>query len=810
MENKSRSSLWFAALGAVLVISACAGRADSSARPDRARSTLAVVEVSDQLKTRLQRLESQLQAARQAQNIPGLAIAVVKDDQLIFAKGMGYADVEAKKPVTHDTLFAVGSTTKAFTATLIGMLIDDGKLTWDEPIARRVPEFALKLQTADKDAVLTLRDLLSHRSGYTRMSLLWIGGNATRNQMLADAANAEPWAEFRKKFLYNNVTYAAVGEAGARAFGGAWKQLLQTRILDPLGMTSSNTSIGAIKDDPRLAKGYAWKEVESQLENLPMRNLDVIGPAGAINSNIVDMAQWLRFQLAKGTFEGKPLIQPKTLAETWTPQMKLAPNVDYGLGWFVRQWKGKRVIEHGGNIDGFSAQVAMIPEDNLGFVLLMNTSIAKLQTQSRTMVWQALLGDLPAGDQPQKEDFTPFIGVYIGQFGPFDNAEFRVSEQDGKLFVDVPTQMNFELAPPGDNGRRPFVMTNAVEVSFSSPENGRSNAMNLYQGGFTFELFRQGYTPKPEIPLAELQRYLGSYADETLGEAKVLVRNNRLAIDIPKQTTFELHPPNDAGRWVFRAKADIELIFAEEGQAVTGLTVYRGGKQEAVFKRTAATAAKLPTPVELAKLRGAASFEAAMDKVGVLEMRGTVRSHQTGLRGQITLYVARDGRAARKVDFGVYGWTTEVILPDRAWSTASFSPMNEEKGKYLVQAQLSHPLTVYRDWNKVFDSVRVTGTDKLDGREVYTVELIKDELPPMIAMVDRQSGDLLQLTSKQLHSFFGVIPTTTRFGDVRDVFGMRMPLRAASSDDHSGRVTVEFDAPIEYKGDPAAVFPTAP
>lgn len=127
-----------------------------------------------------------------------------------------------------------------------------------------------------------------------------------------------------------------------------------------------------------------------------------------------------------------------------------------------------------------------------------------------------------------------------------------------------------------------------------------------------------------------------------------------------------------------------------------------------------------------------------------------------------------------------------------------------------MQAQLGHPMTLHRDWSKVFDTVRVTGTDKLDGREVYTVELTKGELSPIIAMVDRQSGHLLQTKSNQLHPFFGRIPTTVTFGDVRDVFGMRMPLRIDSADDHHGRVTIEFDAPVEYTGDPAAVFPTAP
>ena len=157
-----------------------------------------------------------------------------------------------------------------------------------------------------------------------------------------------------------------------------------------------------------------------------------------------------------------------------------------------------------------------------------------------------------------------------------------------------------------------------------------------------------------------------------------------------------------------------------------------------------------------------------------------------------------------------YGWLKEITHPDRAWTKTSFSPLDEHKGKFLLQATLGHPINLHRDWRKVFDNIEITGAGTYEKRDVYTVELGRGELPPIVAQVDAKSGDILQTKMARLQGVMGAIPTTTTFGNYQEVFGMRIPLRAASSDEHGGTMTIELDKPTRYKGDPASVFPKAP
>jgi CubicO group peptidase (beta-lactamase class C family) len=275
---------------------------------------------ANNLATRLANLEKQIEEERKKQHIPGVAIAVIKDVKVVFAKGFGYSDIETEQRVTPETLFAVGSTTKAFTSTLIGMLADDSKMSWDDPVAKHIPEFRLKVDTGDEK--VTVRDLLCHRTGFTRMGVLWAAGRLTRPEVIELAATAEPYSDFRKKFLYNNVMYMAAGLAAGKAVDSDWESLVTARILNPLNMTDSTTSIMDAKKDERLAKGYVWDEDKLMHKRLPMRNLYLIGPAGSINSNVKDMAQWVRFQLGKGEYEGKRLLGLETHAETWKSRSK--------------------------------------------------------------------------------------------------------------------------------------------------------------------------------------------------------------------------------------------------------------------------------------------------------------------------------------------------------------------------------------------------------------------------------------------------------------------------------------------------------
>ncbi len=451
--------------------------------------------VEPSFQQRLDALVQRLEERRVEGHIPGMAIAVVKDDRIVLARGFGVADTDTKRPVTPGTIFAIGSSTKAFTATLIGMLVDEGKMAWDDPVTKYLPYLTLKPQTDDQTAQVTLRDLMSHRTGFIGMDILWIEGTVTREEALHTAARAEPWSAFRKEFHYNNTGFLAAGVALGAAAGADWETLVDRRLFQPLGMTSSDTSASKSRFDPRLSLGYAWDADKKDWEYLPMRDIDVAGPAGSINSNVLDMAQWLRFQLGHGVYNGDRLISEAAQQETWKPNSDMGNNMKYGLGWMLEEWEGRPVVHHGGNIDGFSAMVGMLPSERLGFVLLTNLNAAPLQQPSLHLVWETLVGQWQdeAADTAQ---FAPYLGKYLANFAQFKDVEFTVAVSHGKLALDVPGQTNFELKPPDAEGKWHFALVDAIAVGFERNDTGEVYGLTIYQGGQEFKVPKIGM-PQP-------------------------------------------------------------------------------------------------------------------------------------------------------------------------------------------------------------------------------------------------------------------------------------------------------------------------
>jgi CubicO group peptidase (beta-lactamase class C family) len=747
-----------------------------------------------ELEQRLDLLVEQLEQQRQTQHVPGMAIAVVKDDEVVLAHGFGVANVEEETPVTPETIFAIGSSTKAFTATLAGMLVDEGKMDWDDPIIEYLPYFQMDIDSAEESDEVTLRDVLSHRTGFTRMSLLFASGEIPREEVLLDATKAEPYAYFREEFHYSNVMYMSAGVAAGEADGTDWDTLVTERIFEPLGMSSTTTSVTEAEKDSRLASGYLWDEDLQDYEYKPMRNVDNIGPSGAINSNVRDMAQWLRLQLNRGEFEGDRLISEESLLETWTTQIDITESVGYGMGWMIREWEGQRVVEHGGNVDGFSAEVAMLPESNLGFVLLTNASVSPLPQSAANIVWDTLLGEEPT-DGDATEDYEPYVGNYIANFGQFKDTVFTVLAQNDRLAVDVPGQQVFELKEPDEEGKWYFVVSSDVAVSFERDEDDNVIVMKMYQAGMTFDLPREGVEIAPEIPLDELQKYLGSYRSEELQiTVEVLIQNNRLAVDVPGQMVYELYPPDGNDRWVFRVTADISVSFNETATGqVNSLTMYQAGQE---FTMPQIESKALPTVAEIMALRDAEGDEAALAAMGNYRIDSTIYSAQSGVNGTVSVYVGGPDKYRVDADYGKYGHSTTVVNGDHAWVESSFGPFKELRGRLLEQAKRGHPYVMDSDWRDYFDSIRVVRADIVAGKEVYVVELKGGDLPAMTVYVDAVTGNVLLSETVAIQEGGIGIPVTTRFEDFRDVYGIRVPSRSIASNEETGR-TISEDETIE-------------
>ena len=326
-----------------------------------------------------------VQSAMKSWGVPGLAIAIVKDGKVVLAKGYGLRNIQANSPVTADTIFAIGSSTKAFTTMALGILVEEGKLGWDEPVTKYLPKFALKDEVAGKR--MTPRDLVTHRSGLPRHDLMWYNAKLSRPELVARLPYLEPNEDFREKFQYQNLMFLTAGHLTAEVAGTTWEDVIRTRILDPIGMKNSNFAVSESQKGSDFATPYTLKDKTAV--DVPFRVIDTMGPAGSINSSVNDMSKWLQVNLGGGAIEGKRIVAARQVQDMHQPQMVIQsfpglsddPEIQqpsYGLGWIIESYRGKKRVHHGGNIDGFSTQVSLLPADGIGVVVLTNLNATGL------------------------------------------------------------------------------------------------------------------------------------------------------------------------------------------------------------------------------------------------------------------------------------------------------------------------------------------------------------------------------------------------------------------------------------------------
>jgi DNA ligase D-like protein (predicted 3'-phosphoesterase) len=337
--------------------------------------------------------------------IPGLAIAVVRGDSVIFARGYGERTVGTGEPVDEHTLFAIASTTKAMTVAGLGMLVDEGALEWDDPVLRHLPAF--QLQDPYVTRHVTLRDLLTHRTGVSRDDQVWIAAPLDRAEILRRARHLRQADGFRTGYAYNNIMYMTAGEVLAAAAGMEWDDFIASRIFGPLGMTRTTSRFAEVETRSNVTSSHV--RVGGRIMAVDRRNYDALGPAGSVFSSAHDMAKWVRLQLNEGVFEGRRLLEAETLREMHRPQVVMAidstterlfPSRNfsaYGLAWRMEDYHGRKVVQHTGAVNYTRTQVGLIPSEGIGVVVLANLSSSALQTALMHYVFDALLG-LPATD----------------------------------------------------------------------------------------------------------------------------------------------------------------------------------------------------------------------------------------------------------------------------------------------------------------------------------------------------------------------------------------------------------------------------
>jgi len=416
-------------------------------------------------------IDAVVERAMKAFQVPGAAVVVVKDDEVIYVKGFGVREKGKDTEVTPNTVFPIASCSKAFTSAAIAMLVDEGKLSWDDKVHKHLDYFRLSDELADRD--VTIRDLLCHRTGMPRHDLIWAGLiNHDSGELIRRWGKGVPSTSFRSTWEYSNVPFTTAGVIAGLKESSSWAGTIEKRIFTPLEMHASSCTSSA---------GQAAKEhttphyfgIDKSITAVKWDEIDQAGGAGCINSTATDMGNWLRFQLSQGKF-GKQLVASKVLRETHTPQMlmkaegvwtlyfptKFTRFTSYGLGWFVHDYRGFDCVSHGGTLTGIRAQCMLIPEKKIGVFAVCNLRPSAFPEAVTKSTIDHLLG-LPVEDwvtttkeqltqldattakrmekreKDRKPDTKPSLPLkdYAGKFDEPAYGRAEVVLEDGKLMI---------------------------------------------------------------------------------------------------------------------------------------------------------------------------------------------------------------------------------------------------------------------------------------------------------------------------------------------------------------------------------------
>jgi CubicO group peptidase (beta-lactamase class C family) len=404
-------------------------------------------------------------------NVPGMAIAIVKDGEVVLSKGYGVKDVNRADKVDDKTLFAIASNSKAFTSAALAILVDEGKIKWSDKVRTYLPYF--ELYNPYVSAEMTITDLLTHRSGLETFSgdLIWYGTSHSREEVIRRAKYLQPAYGFREAYGYSNIMYLAAGEVVEAVTGKSWDAFIKERFFQPLGMTTSNSSITAFQPNGNIAAPH--NEVKGKNIAIDYVNWDNINAAGSINSCVAELSQWIKLQLNKGTLEGKTYWTENRAYEMWDNvtakpvskwQRHNMPSRHfngYGLGWDLMEYGGKKVISHGGGYDGMISKTVLVPEINLGFVILTN-NISSLPSSLSFDILDTYLGvrtepnwtsrflkmkaeaeeldrkALEADEEARIKNTQPSLSLekYAGTYHSKMYGDIVVSLQDNQLKID--------------------------------------------------------------------------------------------------------------------------------------------------------------------------------------------------------------------------------------------------------------------------------------------------------------------------------------------------------------------------------------
>jgi len=566
--------------------------------------------------------DAYVQRVMQDWKVPGAAIAIVKDGKIILSKGYGWRDVKNQLPVTEQTLFPIASITKSFTVATLGTLSTEGKLDWDKPVREYLPDFRLNDEILT--AHVTVRDLVTHRTGLPRHDLTWYRADLSREDLYSRLRYLEPNRDLRQEWQYNNLMFMTAGYLAGKLTGGTWEEAVQKRIFNPLGMRSSNFDLGAsIQSSQDVARAYRKDDKEGVHEVPAYTGDKALGPAGAIVSNLSEMTQYLLMYLNQGKHGDQQIISAADIHAMISPQMIIpSAEVDpelgyshYGMGLFVTTYRGHKFVHHGGNLDGFSLLLSFLPDDHMGSVVLLNMEGSSLREVLAYSINDRLLGlsatdwnkreldrylamkdaDKQARDKnyvPRRENtnFSHPIDEYAGEYShpAYGTVVIERAANDKDLKITYHTMKSTAQHWHYDVWRvphDPLDLLQEIEIMFNTDWSGNIASLSCSMEPAVKDIT---FIRQPERRMRErsfLEPLAGTYQIADFKVVVTLRPDNTLTATMPNQKVYELQPVRGN---TFAAKGEngLTLDFKRDSAGnVTEFSLNQAGSST-VFKKT--------------------------------------------------------------------------------------------------------------------------------------------------------------------------------------------------------------------------------
>ncbi len=569
---------------------------------------ISISSVFAQQDKRLKGLEKELEAILEATKAPGFALAIVEGKKIIYAKGFGYRDYENKIPADANTLFAIGSTTKAFTSSILGQLRQEDKISFEESPLKYVPDF--KFYNDEMNNNIIIKDLMSHRTGLPRHDYSWyLFPTKNKDSLLLRVAHQEPFIGLRKQWHYNNFMFLAQGVIAERITGKTWEENIKERFFKPLGMTRSNVSIDELEKSSNIAIGYELKK-DSIISSMDYYDIAGMSPAGSIYSSVNDMSNWLITWINKGKFDDQQILPQAYVDEAISSQMVISgalpdkefPDMylsNYGYAWFLSSYRGHYQVEHGGNIDGFSASAAFFPSDSIGVIVLTNQNGSAIPSLVRNTVadrmlrtqktdWSKIFTErkLKAKEEEEEEEATKsettssktenikpshILQDYTGKYSHPGYGEFNITNQNDSLFVNFKLSKwylrheHYDIFEPFEVTKTGIDITDnsPLRFNFNTNDAGEISLVKMRIEGALDHPIEFKHTPNIiAVGKATLERYVGDY--ELAGTAiKVYIKNeSKLYVFVMGQPEYELLA-TDKHKFSFKALEGFKVEFVE-------------------------------------------------------------------------------------------------------------------------------------------------------------------------------------------------------------------------------------------------------